>query len=192
MVNNRADSKKTEDSTKFSSFLEIPNGVAVEVNGNMICVTGKSTELIGIESKSIKVKVEGKILKLYAESDNKRIRKQIGTTKAHIKNRFKGVINGHFYRLKICSGHFPMNVSISKNEFIVKNFVGEKVPRIMKINERVKVKIEGDYVIIEGSNKDLAGQVAASIEQLTRRPGYDARVFQDGIYIISKDGQEIK
>ena len=57
-----------------------------------------------------------------------------------------------------------------------------------------KVEVEPRRIIIEveGTDKELTSQQAASIEQLTRRPGYDKRVFQDGIYIIEKDGKRIK
>ena len=85
-----------------------------------------------------------------------------------------------------------MNVSTSNNKLIVKNFLGEKVPRILQLKEGADVKIEGEIIKVESSNKELAGQVSADIEQLTRRPGYDSRIFQDGIYITNKDGRELK
>ena len=84
-----------------------------------------------------------------------------------------------------------MNVSISNNELIVKNFLGEKVPRTLKIKEGTTVKVEGDNIIVESTNKEIAGQVSADIEQLTRRTGYYSRIFHDGIYMINKDGKEI-
>jgi large subunit ribosomal protein L6 len=84
-----------------------------------------------------------------------------------------------------------MNVSASNGKFIIKNFIGEKVPRTVELNSRVKVSINGDEVIVEGQDKDLVGQTAADIEQLTRRPGYDKRIFQDGIFIVEKAGKRL-
>jgi len=175
----------------ISSFLKIPAGVSVRVNSNMIYVKGKVEESREIREREVKITVEENQLKFSTKRDNKIARKIIGTLKAHIKNSFKGVTEGHVYRLKICSGHFPMNVSVSKNDFIIKNFIGEKVPRVMRINQRANVRVEGDYVIVESSNKEVAGQTAAQIETLTKRAGYDTRVFEDGIYITNKDGKEI-
>ncbi len=134
---------------------------------------------------------DGKII-LNAKKANKKGKKVIETFKAHIKNLLKGVSEGHKYLLKICSGHFPMAVSSTKEEITIKNFLGEKVPRKLKIKEGAIVKVEGDQIVVEGSNKEIAGQVSADIEQLTRRPGYDSRIFQDGIWLVSKDGKEIK
>ena len=99
-----------------------------------------------------------------------------------------GVTKGHVYRMKICSGHFPMNVSIAGGEFVIKNFLGEKVPRKLKLKEGVNVKVEGQEVVIDGSALEQVSQTAASIEQLTRIRNRDLRVFQDGIYITHKDG----
>jgi len=85
-----------------------------------------------------------------------------------------------------------MNVSIDKDIFTVKNFLGEKTPRKLRINAAVKVKIDGKDVYVEGINKELTAQTAASIETLTKIKGRDKRIFQDGIYIVSKAGKEIK
>ena len=85
-----------------------------------------------------------------------------------------------------------MNVSVGGGKLVVKNFLGEKFPRNLYLKEGVDVKIEGDLVYVTGVDKEIAGQVSADIEQLTRRPGYDTRIFQDGIYLVNKDGKELK
>ena len=85
-----------------------------------------------------------------------------------------------------------MNVSISGKEFVIKNFLGEKVPRTLSLQDDVSVKINGQEVIVEGISKERTSHVAAEIEQLTRITNKDLRVFQDGIYITHKDGRAIK
>jgi len=47
----------------------------------------------------------------------------------------RGVTEGYTYKLKICSGHFPMNVSLKGDVLEIKNFIGESVPRKLKIKE---------------------------------------------------------
>ena len=47
---------------------------------------------------------------------------------AHIKNMIQGVQIPHEYKMKVCSGHFPINVAISGSALSVKNFLGEKNP----------------------------------------------------------------
>jgi large subunit ribosomal protein L6 len=110
----------------------------------------------------------------------------VWTFVAHLKNMVKGVTQGYTCRMKICSGHFPMNVSITNNELIIKNFLGEKVPRTVKLAKDVQFKIEGAEIIITGIDKEKVGQNAANIEQLCRVTNRDRRIFQDGIYIKGK------
>ena len=109
----------------------------------------------------------------------------------HVSNMGKGVTAGHTYKLKICSGHFPMNVSLKGDKFEVKNFIGEAVPRVLQIKEGVDVKVNGDEIVVEGPDKGRVGNQAAAIELLMRRPGFDSRIFQDGIYIVEKDGRPV-
>ncbi|MBI4141245.1 50S ribosomal protein L6, partial [Candidatus Woesearchaeota archaeon] len=95
------------------------------------------------------------------------------------------------YLLKICSGHFPINVSVNGNQFIVKNFLGEKYPRTMTIKQGAKVTIQGDKITVESPDKEKAGQTSSEIELLTRISKRDPRVFQDGIYLVQKAGEQI-
>ena len=103
-----------------------------------------------------------------------------------MKNMVKGVVEPFQYKVKICSGHFPMNVSMSGQELIVKNFLGEAVPRRIMMPEGTKVKVNGTEIDISSANKELAGQAASRIENLCRITNRDRRIFQDGLYITEK------
>ncbi|NQU79825.1 50S ribosomal protein L6 [Candidatus Woesearchaeota archaeon] len=167
--------------------IEVPENVEITIDGIVVKAKGVKGD---IERKIIMPKiaisvVDGKV-KVGANKATKREKAKIGTAVAHITNMIKGVDEGHHYELKICSGHFPMNVSISGNKLVIKNFLGEKVPREIKIKEGAKVKVDGDKVFVEGLDIEIVGQVAADIEQLTRVTNRDIRIFQDGIYIIKK------
>jgi len=174
-------------------FEEIETGdVNVTVVNNLVTIKGAKGE-ISRDFKDPKVKLEFKdgVIKIFALNATKREKTMIGTYKAHVKNMLKGVKEGHKYVLKICTGHFPMNVTLSNNLFSVKNFLGEKVPRNINIKPGVEVKIEGEIITVTSVSKELAGQTAADMEQLTRITDRDLNKFQDGIYIINKDGKEI-
>ena len=173
--------------------IEIPEGIEVEINKALVKVKGKAGAVVKkLFNPNIKISKEDNKIVLKALRSTKREQKLANTFRAHIKNMLDGANETYKYKLKICSGHFPMNVSVKDNEFIVKNFFGEKIPRVLKIKEGADVKIEGDIVIVESPDKELASQVAADIEQLTRRTKYDTRIFQDGCHIISKGSKEIK
>lgn len=170
--------------------VKIPEGVQVEASNSNVKVKGPKGELErDFRFQKIKTKVEGNKIIITAKDATKKEKTQAGTVKAHLKNMVKGVSEGHVYKLKICSGHFPMNVTVSGDAFSVKNFLGEKVPRKLKIKEGATVKVEGTDVSVESIDIEKAGQVAADIEQLTRITNRDIRIFQDGIYIVEKSGK---
>ncbi len=179
--------------TKLAEEIELPSGVTAGISGKSLLIKGPKGEVKrDIGRHTVKIKLEGSKVTFETERTTKRDKKMLGSLMAHINNMVKGSINPHVYILKICAGHFPMTVSVSDYKLTIKNFLGEKVPRALPLKEGATVKVEGSLIYVTSSNKEIAGQVAADIEQLTRRPGFDSRVFQDGLYIISKDGKELK
>ncbi len=46
--------------------------------------------------------------------------------------------------------------------------------------------VEGEFVILTGTDIELVGQSGANIERATRIRDYDPRVFQDGIYLTER------
>jgi large subunit ribosomal protein L6 len=170
----------------------IPEGVTVSVNKYKATISGEKGEITRrFPSKKVVMSVADGKLAFTAKKATLREKKLINTFRAHANNMMRGVQEGHTYKLKICSGHFPMNVSLKGDQFEVKNFIGESVPRLLTIKEGVSVKIEGDQIEVTGIDKEIVAQVAGGIETLTRRPGFDTRIFQDGIYLTVKDGKII-
>lgn len=171
----------------------IPEGIIANVDGNLIKIKGPLGEIsrrlaypgVNFEKK------EDKIIVISKDGTQKE-KTMIGTFTSHIKNMIKGCKEPFIYKLRICSGHFPMNVQVKGNEVIVSNFLGEKIPRKTKIEEGANVEVKGNEVIVSSYDKEKAGICAARIEQTTRIRNRDRRVFQDGIFLISKAGKDIK
>ncbi|MBI2140055.1 50S ribosomal protein L6 [Candidatus Woesearchaeota archaeon] len=182
-----------ETKQDLAETVPIPEGVEVTLEENLLKFSGKAgnnQKMFSYPKISLQ-KAEKNII-ISAKKATNRENKIMKSWKSHIKNCIRGVQKPFVYKLKICSGHFPMTVSIKGDEFQVKNFFGEKIPRTLKIKGRVKAKVEGDFVTVESVDKELGSQVAADIEQLTRRTGFDSRIFQDGIWIIEKDGEAVQ
>ncbi|MFC1690959.1 50S ribosomal protein L6 [Nanoarchaeota archaeon] len=183
--------KKKQRVIKQSILLT--EGVKAEITNGLIKITGEKGNLErDFTIPNIKVtQEENNVVVTSSTNATQREKKMIGTIKSHIQNMISGVSEGHVYKLKICSGHFPMNVSVSGSKLEIKNFIGEADSRRLDIKQGADVKVEGDIITVESLNKETAGQVAADIERLTKRPGFDTRIFQDGIYIIEKDGKTV-
>lgn len=133
---------------------------------------------------------EGKI-SLSSKRATKREKRVMSTFAAHMRNIVVGVQEKYVYKLKICSGHFPMNVSLAGHEFVVKNFLGESVPRRVDLPIGVLVKVEGTEVMVQSPDKELAGMTAARIEHLCAIKGRDIRVFMDGVWLTHKAGRKV-
>lgn len=178
--------------TDLHETINLPEGVNATIAGTRVTIKGAKGELArSFQVAGLSIKSENKQLTLDIPQATKRQKNLLYTTKAHLGNMIKGVQEGYTYKLKVCSGHFPMSVALKGDTFEVKNFIGEKVPRKVKIKQGASVKINGDEIEVAATDKELAGQVAADIEKMTRRPGFDKRIFQDGIYITEKAGKAV-
>jgi len=178
--------------TGINETIEIPSGVNVAMNMNTATVKGPKGEVVRkLNDPRIEVKADAKTVTISTPRNTKHERRLINSFIAHLKNAFVGVQTPYKYKLKICSGHFPMNVSVQGENFIIKNFLGEKSPRTMKLKKGVTVKVAGDIIDIESADLDLAGQQASDIEALTHKKNRDLRVFQDGIYMTEKAGEPV-
>lgn len=167
--------------------IEIPEGVKVEVNEKLVEVNGPEGKIErSFRIKNLQFKKENNKVIIGHKKATKREKKSINTISAHIRNMINGVQKKFEYTLKICFSHFPFTVSISGNKVEIKNFLGEKVPRIFYIPEGVEIKIDKEYVIVISCDKELVGRVASSLERTTKIKGRDKRIFQDGLYIINK------
>ncbi|MFW5977508.1 MAG: 50S ribosomal protein L6 [Candidatus Nanoarchaeia archaeon] len=178
---------------EYSESVSIPQGVTAQVDGSTLIVKGEKGSIQrDFTHPRISIAVDDKEVVFKTASYTRAEKKFIKSYLAHVRNMFHGATQGHEYKLKICSGHFPMNVSVKGNTLEVKNFIGEVVPRTLTIQSDVKVGVKGEEIVVTGIQKEKVSQVAASIEKLTRRNGFDKRTFQDGIYITQKDSKPIK
>ena len=170
--------------------IKMNEDINAQLDGSLLTLKGPKGETKReFDDKSIKIEHKDGSIILKAPKFSKMNKKLIKSQAAHIRNMARGCMEAYKYTLKICSGHFPMNVSVSNDQFIVKNFLGEKVPRTLKLKAGASVRVEGNLVVVESTSKETAGQVSADIEQLTRRTHYDGRIFQDGIWITEKAGK---
>jgi len=171
--------------------IEIAKGVAIQIDDKNVSVKGPkgkaSQDFNDPRFNDLVVIVkEGDKIKVYTDSDKKKIKAIIRTIGSQIKNMVMGTSEGFVYKLKITYIHFPMTVEVKGKEVHIKNFLGEKGARIAKIMGDAEVKIQKDEVSVTGADKKAVSQTAANIEQVCSVKKLDRRVFQDGIYITGK------
>jgi len=185
--------QKKEKAQQRIAEVELPSGMSAHLTHNMLTIKGGKNEVSRhVEARKVAVLVEGNKVKISSKKNTQKDKMMVNSVEAHVQAMIKGVKEPYQYTLKVCSGHFPITVTVKADKLEVKNFFGEKVARILDIKKGASVKVEGDKIVVESPSKELAGQVSSDIEQMVRRPGFDTRIFQDGIYLINKSGKDIK
>lgn len=143
--------------------IHLPEGVSVNVNGNIITVKGKLGELTREIDSAIKVEQNENGLVLTRPNDEKEIRAKHGLYRALINNMVVGVaegfkkvlvVKGVGYRLLKQGNKLVMNIGFTKPVELVE-------PEGIKLDV-----IEADKVQVSGIDKEAVGQVAAKIRAL--------------------------
>ena len=165
----------------------IPENVTVTLENNNLTVKGEKGEISRVFSHPlIDVKFQDKKITIHSKKVRKKQKALIGTFEAHIKNMVKGVSKGFEYQMKTVFSHFPIKTAVEDEFFVIQNFLGERSPRKARILEGVTVESKGDDIKVSGIDKEKVGQTVANIERATSVKRRDIRVFQDGVYRISR------
>ncbi|MEK6840624.1 MAG: 50S ribosomal protein L6 [Nanoarchaeota archaeon] len=172
--------------------IEIPAGISAEIEGTIVKITGPEGENTrNFRIGSLELKKSGNEISIGRKKATKNEKKLMNTIAAHIKNMINGVREKFEYELKAVFNHFPMTIEVKGREVSVKNFLGEKIPRKISIPLGVEIEINGNVIKVKSTDRELAGQAAANLENVTRIRLRDRRVFQDGIFMTKKPGRDI-
>jgi len=176
--------------------LDIPEGVDVAIKSRIITVKGprgtlvKNVRHIDMDIRLVKAKSASKVTLAVWQGGRKHIA-CLRTIRSLISNMIKGVTKGFQYKMRAVYAHFPINCIIQENgaALEIRNFLGEKVVRNVKMLEGVTVyesKAQKDELILEGTDVQNVSQSAASIHGVCRVRNKDIRKFLDGIYVSEK------
>lgn len=175
-------------------LIPIPEGIEVKVKARVITVTGKRGSLtrnfkhLFIDIYILEETNEIKVEKWFGK---KREIAAVRTVCSHISNMFKGVTYGFQYKMRAVYAHFPINCAVSEEGSLIeiRNFLGEKIVRRVKMEDGVTVqssKAVKDTLILEGNNIEDVSKSAAQIQRSTTVKHKDIRKFLDGLYVSEK------
>ncbi|WP_436925107.1 50S ribosomal protein L6 [Halosimplex amylolyticum] len=167
--------------------LEIPDEVSAETDHLELTVEGPNGSVTRrLWYPDVSVSVEDGSVVIESDADDAKTMSTLGTFESHVRNMFHGVTDGWEYEMEVFYSHFPMQVDVDGEEVVIENFLGERAPRRTEIHGDTEVQVEEEQITLRGPDVEAVGQTAADIEQLTRVPDKDVRVFQDGVYITQK------
>ena len=167
-------------------ILNIPAGVTVETNGNIVTVKGPKGELSTEINKNITVNVEGEELTVTRKSDE--FKNFHGTANANISNMLIGVTKGFEKRLETVGVGYRFDVQGKK----LKVTAGYSHPVMVDIPEGITAEAPSNTeLVIKGADKQLVGEFAANIRKIRKPEPYKGKGirYQDE-HIIRKVGKK--
>ena len=170
--------------------LAIPEGVTVEVNGNVITVKGSKGELSLTTSNLITVEVKEGTVVVTRKNETIPARQMHGTTNANIRNMIIGVSEGYSKGLEIVGVGYRFTL---KGDKLVIN-AGYSHPVEIEIPNDLKVTVEGNnQATVSGISKERVGEFAANIRKVRKPEPYKGKgIRYAGEHIRRKEGKKAK
>jgi large subunit ribosomal protein L6 len=185
-------SMKKKQPENLKETIAIPAGIDFTISPGLLTASKSGKSILRKFPGHVKIEKKGDSLEISIERARKAERRLIMTIAGHIKNMIEGLEKGFEYELEICNVHFPITVTFdkAKKEFLIKNVLGEKTPRISHVFGDVEVEIKAPKIKLKSSDIEMGGQTAANLEKATKIRNRDRNKFQDGIFITKKPGVE--
>ncbi|MBA31602.1 MAG: 50S ribosomal protein L6 [Chloroflexi bacterium] len=142
--------------------IKIPDGIKVELNTNLLTVTGKKDALNYTLPENITVVVSSDELVVQRSNDDPNVRALHGLSRSLINNMVVGCDKGFEKRLELIGTGYRVQ---QKGKSLEMN-VGFSHPIIIDPLENNDLKVDGqNLIIISGPDKQSVGQQAAIIRK---------------------------
>ena len=166
--------------------LEIPSGVTVTVDGNIVKVNGPKGELSTEIHKDITVNIAENELTITRKNDS--VKNFHGTANSNIKNIIIGVTEG--YEKQLESVGVGYRFALKGNTLVVT--AGYSHPVEVEIPTELKLEVPSNTELsIKGIDKQIVGQFAAEIRDIRRPEPYKGKgIRYKGEVIRRKEGKK--
>ena len=156
--------------------IEIPAGVTVKIDNNVVTVKGPKGELKQAVNPELEVKVENSHIVVTRPSDDREHRAQHGLYRALLHNMVVGVSTGYRkemelvgvgYRAAATGQVLELSLGFSHAIYI-------KLPAEVKVEAKTE-RNKNPLIILESDDKQLLGQVCAKIRSLRKPEPYKGK-----------------
>lgn len=151
--------------------IQIPTGVTITVDGDVINVTGPKGTLSQQVLPHVNLAIEDNVLTVTRKSEEKIAKAQHGLMRALINNMVIGVTKGFEKKLEINGVGFRVNGGGQA----INLTLGFSHPVEYKAMEGVSLTVEKNTITVNGINKQKVGQVAAEIRALKKPEPYKGK-----------------
>ncbi len=156
--------------------IEIPAGVTVTVNGDLVTVKGPKGELSQKINSDLTVKVEDGHVVVTRPSDDREHRAQHGLYRALIHNMVVGVSQGYRKEMELVGVGYRATSEGQVLELSLgfSHAIYIKLPKEVKVEAKTE-RNKNPLIILESDDKQLLGQVCAKIRSLRKPEPYKGK-----------------
>jgi len=166
--------------------IEIPSGVTITVDSDVINVEGSKGKLVVPHLSDVTVKVEDGVATVTRKDDEKIAKAQHGLQRALLANAVEGVTKGFEKKLEVNGVGFRVAMSGADLEMQL----GFSHPVKYKTPEGVQISTNKMEITVNGIDKQKVGQVAAEIRALKKPEPYKGKgIKYAGEQILRKAGK---
>ncbi|MBQ4345245.1 MAG: 50S ribosomal protein L6 [Muribaculaceae bacterium] len=156
--------------------IEIPAGVTVKVENNVVTVKGPKGELAQSINPDLELKVEDGVITLARPTDNREHRAQHGLYRALINNMVVGVSTGYRKEMELVGVGYRASTEGQVLELSLgfSHAIYIKLPAEVKVEAKTE-RNKNPLIILESADKQLLGQVCAKIRSLRKPEPYKGK-----------------
>jgi large subunit ribosomal protein L6 len=168
--------------------VDLPSGVEITLNDDLIIVKGSKGELSMPLTKDVSLTKEGNSVVVKPIDDSRRSRSMWGTVRNRVQNMVTGVANGCVKNLEIRGVGY--RAAISGNMLTLSLGYSHEIKFI--VPKDISVKVDKQTLIeISGIDNQKVGQIAAEIRALRKPEPYKGKgVRYAGEYVRIKEGKK--
>ena len=168
--------------------VNLPSGVEVTLQGNLVKVKGSKGELEWNAHELVSVAQEDAQIKVSANDDSKDANMLAGTTRALINNMVTGVSAGFEKKLTIIGVGYRAQAQGQKLNLTL----GYSHPVVYQVREGIKVETPSNTeIVVSGIDKQKVGQVAAEIRAFRKPEPYKGKgIRYKDEYVLRKQAKK--
>ena len=156
--------------------IEIPAGVNITVNNNVVTVKGPKGELSQVVDPLISIEMDGGVCHVTRPNDAKESRAKHGLYRALIHNMVKGVSEGYTKVLELVG----VGYRVESQGQILNFSLGYTHPIYLQLPPEVSVETKSErnqnpLVILKSADKQLLGQICAKIRSFRKPEPYKGK-----------------
>lgn len=168
--------------------IPILDKVTVAIDGQTVCVEGPKGKLEKTFDNSTNIEMDDKEIRVTPVNSSRHSKAMFGTVRSIINNMVQGVVDG--YKKELVLKGVGFRAAITGN--VLDLALGYSHPCLINIPEGIKITVsENTKLAIEGADKQLVGEIAASIFSFYPAEPYKGKgVHIVGKYVRRKEGKK--